>query len=932
MRASAVLFVILVPLQIAAGRGGKKPLGHDVYDGWVRITGESISADGKYLMYTLEPGEGDARLVISASGGGFADTVARGTGGSFTLGSDFAAFTIRPFFAAIKKARDDKKPADEQPKDSLGILRLPTHDVQTIPRVKSFRLPERGTGWIAYQLEKAAPDTARRPKPAKGDAPADRDRDGKEERGTTVVMRELATGKEYAFPYAKDYVLAKDGSRLIVTTTGNDSTAAPGVFVFSTATRRTDTIAIGKGTYRQPALDDSARQAAFVADRDTARGKQRFYALYRWKAGTDSAARMVDTLTRGMYRHWLVSPDGPVSFSRDGARLFFGTAPVPLPDDTTLIEEETAKLDVWNWRDRELQSQQIKSLDEEKKRSYTAEVILGEGRFVQLADTLLPAVVTADEGNAPYALGLSRLPYQRAETWEGTAAYDVYGVDLKSGARTLLRAHVRGGAGISPAGRFITWYDRKLRHWFAVTPAGGTPVNMTAQIRTSLGDELNDVPHEPDPYGSAGWTAGDSLMLVYDRFDIWGADPTGTRAARCLTGGMGRTAHIRYRYVRLDPEERFIRPGADMLLRAFDERDKRGGFAALRAGTAAGPRMLLMTPHAYPAVAKARNAPGMIFTREDFPEPTDLYLTDTSCAAPKRVSDSNPQQKEYLWGTAELVHWKAADGTPLDGLLYRPEGFDASKKYPMIVYYYERNSDFLHRYIAPAPTASTVNVALYVSRGYMIFIPDIRYRIGHPGQSAYDCIMSGVRSLLRRGFVDSTRMGLQGQSWGGYQTAYMVTRTKIFRAAMAGAAVANMTSAYGGIRWESGVARQFQYEKEQSRIGATLWERPDLYIENSPLFRADSIRTPLLMMNNDADGAVPWYQGIELFNALRRLDRPAWMLVYNGEAHNLVQRKNRKDLSIRMLEFFDHYLMDAPAPSWMTEGLPAVNKGKTMGY
>jgi len=932
MKPATVLIALLLSLQIAASQGAKKPLGHDVYDSWMRVTGESIAPDGKYVMYTLEPGEGDSRLVVTAPGGGYADTIARGTGGSFTPGSDFAVFPIKPLFAAIRKARDDKKPADEQPKDSLGILNLATRELQKIPRVKSFRLPTRGTGWVAYQLEKAAPDSARKSKPAKKDADAEKEKEVKEEKGTTVVMRELATGNEYAFPFAKDYVLAKDGTRLVVTTTGNDSAAAPGVFVFSAATRRTDTIAIGKGTYRQPAIDDSSRQVAFVADRDTARGKQRFYALYRWAAGTDSAARIVDTLTQGMYRHWLVSPDGAVSFSRDGARLLFGTAPIPLPEDTTLIEEETAKLDVWNWNDRELQTQQIKNLDADKKRSYAAEVILRDGRFVQLADTALPAIVAADEGCAPVALGLSRLPYQRAETWEGTPSYDVYAVDMATGARTLLRAHVRGGAEISPRGMYITWYDRKLRQWFAVNSRGGRQVNMTSAIRVPLFDELNDVPDDPEAYGSPGWTAGDSLMLIYDRFDIWEADPTGARPARCLTAGAGRKAHMRYRYIRLDPEERFIRPGATMLLRAFDELDKRGGFARVREGFDAAPGMLLLTPHMYAAVAKARSASGMIFTREDFTEPADLYSTDTTFQSPRRLSDCNPQQKDYLWGTAALVHWKAPDGKPLDGLLYTPEGFSPRKKYPMIVYYYERNADLLHRYFVPAPTASTVNVALYVSRGYILFIPDIRYRVGHPGQSAYDCIMSGVRSLLKRGFVDSARMGLQGQSWGGYQTAFMVTRTNMFRAAMAGAAVANMTSAYGGIRWESGLARLFQYEKEQSRIGASLWERPDLFIENSPLFRADSIRTPLLMMNNDADGAVPWYQGIELFNALRRLNRPAWMLVYNGEAHNLVQRKNRKDLSIRMLEFFDHYLMDKPAPPWMTNGLPAVDKGKTLGY
>jgi dipeptidyl aminopeptidase/acylaminoacyl peptidase len=310
----------------------------------------------------------------------------------------------------------------------------------------------------------------------------------------------------------------------------------------------------------------------------------------------------------------------------------------------------------------------------------------------------------------------------------------------------------------------------------------------------------------------------------------------------------------------------------------------------------------------------------------------ELFATTPALTDLHQISDTNPQQKEYLWGTVELVTWKAADGKPIEGLLYKPENFDPGKKYPMLVYYYERNSDLLHQYTPPAPSASSINRTYCVSNGYLVFIPDIRYRIGHPGRSAMDCIIPGVKALIKSGFVDSSRIGIQGQSWGGYQTAFLITQTSMFRCAFAGAAVSNMTSAYGGIRWESGRVREMLYEKSQSRIGATLWERPDLYIENSPLFHADRVTTPLLLMHNDNDGAVPWYQGIEFFTALRRLNKPVWMLVYNNEEHNLVQTKNRKDLSTRMMQFFDHFLKGAPMPVWMSRGLPAINKGKVLGY
>jgi len=251
----------------------------------------------------------------------------------------------------------------------------------------------------------------------------------------------------------------------------------------------------------------------------------------------------------------------------------------------------------------------------------------------------------------------------------------------------------------------------------------------------------------------------------------------------------------------------------------------------------------------------------------------------------------------------------------------------------MIVYFYERSSDGLYNYMPPAPSASIINRTFAVSNGYLLFVPDIPYVIGYPGQSCYNAVVSGTYALLDRfEFIDKSRLGLDGQSWGGYQIAYLVTQTDLFSCAYAGAVVSNMTSAYGGVRWQTGMSRMFQYEHTQSRIGGTLWDKQFQYIENSPIFFVPKINTPLLLMHNDADGAVPWYQGIEFIIALRRLEKPAWMLSYNDEAHNLVRRANRKDISIRKMQFFDHYLKNAPMPYWMKYGISQIEKGKIDGY
>jgi dipeptidyl aminopeptidase/acylaminoacyl peptidase len=321
----------------------------------------------------------------------------------------------------------------------------------------------------------------------------------------------------------------------------------------------------------------------------------------------------------------------------------------------------------------------------------------------------------------------------------------------------------------------------------------------------------------------------------------------------------------------------------------------------------------------------------MIFAKENFQSFPDLHYADLGVQRSKRVSNANPQQAERRWGTCELYEWTALDGQRLQGLLVKPEGFDPKRQYPMVVNFYERSSDELHRHDAPAPGRSTINYPYYASRGYLVFSPDIPYRTGYPGESCYNAVVSGVTSLIDRGFVDRGRIGVQGHSWGGYQVAYLLTKTNIFKCAESGAPVVNMFSAYGGIRWATGLSRMFQYEHTQSRIGGTIWEYPMRYYENSPLFSMDKVQTPVLILHNDADGHVPWYQGIEYFTALRRLGKPAWLLNYNEEPHWPVKLQNRKDFQLRMSQFFDHYLLDKPMPQWMQRGVPAVEKGIRQG-
>jgi len=497
----------------------------------------------------------------------------------------------------------------------------------------------------------------------------------------------------------------------------------------------------------------------------------------------------------------------------------------------------------------------------------------------------------------------------------------------------------------SPDSKFLVWYNNADKQIYSYEIATEKIVSLTKGIDVSFANELDDTPQMASPYGSGGWAAEDKAIYLYDRYDVWQIDPKGLTPAINLTEGLGRKNNFTFRIVRLDnvllppgtPGIKMepIKPKETIYFSVFDNNTKNNGYYYKEMGKRK-PEMKswIVEPVTFVYLNKAKTGPVITYVKHNFTNSPDVWVTKDNFKTQTKVTDINPQQRDYNWGTSELVRWKSATGLDVDGILYKPEDFDPNKKYPMIVYFYERTSDMLHFYRAPAPSRSTINITYFTSNGYLVFLPDIYYEIGYPGKSALDCIVPGVKMLCENPWVDSENVAIQGQSWGGYQVAYMVTRPDLFKwkAAGAGAPVANMTSAYGGIRWGSGMVRQFQYEHTQSRLGKTLWEGFDLYIENSPLFFADKVETPLLIMHNDEDDAVPWYQGIEYFTALRRLGKPVWMLQYNKEKHNLVSRVNAKDLSIRLSQFFDHYLKGAPMPVWMKTGVPATMKGIDWGF
>lgn len=938
-------------LALAAGAGSseaKKPLDHDAFDSWQSVTNGPITNDGEWASYSTVPQEGDGVLTFYNTRTGKRIDIPRGYTPAFTYNGEWALALVKPFYSVTRQAKIDKKKDHEMPCDSLVMINLKNGNITRVADVLSYKIGEKGGQWVAWLSR----DTALVAPSVLSD----------KEAGRPMVLRDLPTGHTKTVKWVNDYAFSKDGRNLAFNTRnhGKDSVATDGMGVIMLPDTALllldrDRVAYGKPIFNEEgtllaftATGDSAKTGTprydlFVADLTKPNSAPEQYAIREWERDVPNYGRPHSSdpeeqaelekkwakMMNNRGEELVINQYSVPQFSHDGRRVIVNVAPYIAPDDTTIVDFERAKLDIWVWNTPFTPPQENITLDKWKKKGCPVVLDLASGNTTLLSRDRIVEVEGPDRWDGRWALVMDPEENIIEQQWNYQVPTAAYTVDLTNGIRNRF-ATISTEASLSPAGRYVTWFQD--RNWYAYSPETGETVNISADIPYPLWLEDDDHPMSPDPYGLAAWESDDKAVLLYDRYDIWSVDPSGKRKPVCLTASDGRKEHLRYRYHNTDPEKRSLDKGDDILLDLFSYDSKKKGFASMKYGNPVAPSTLVLDEYTFNQVKKAKDANVYTWQKGNFSTIPQIYLAKgKDFKGMKRLSDANPQMAEYSWGDAQLVKWHAYNGVETEGVLYTPENLDPDKKYPMLVVFYETNSEELYRHYTMEPSWSWVNYPFYVSRGYVVFVPDVHYTPGVPGESAYNYICSGVEDLCAKyNWIDKDRIGIDGQSWGGYQTVFLVTRTDMFACAGSGAPVSNMTSAYGGIRWESGSSRQAQYECGQSRIGKTLWEAPELYIANSPVFHADRVKTPLLIMHNDADGAVPWYQGIELFMCLRRLQKPVWMLQYNDEAHNIRARKNRKDITIRLQQFFDHYLKGDPMPDWMKRGIRAERKGQDM--
>jgi len=936
-----VLFIIFFGFGLSSvfSQEAKRAFNSSDIDGWVNFSATTMSPSGKWLAYGAFPQHGDGEIIVRhlptarelrVPAGAIPplpfprlthpdEKRAKPEAPSliFTTDNQYLISTTFPALETLANLRKASREHNPKFSRTLAITKLSNGKSHNVPQVKSVQVPTRNGNWIAYQLP-----------------PDPRNQKASYTIGSTLILRNLETRKERGFSYVTEYKFSRDGLTLLYVVSA-PKTRKNGVYAYSPGLDSSPvSLFRSRGQHTKLTWNHAQNQAAFLSKLTGRRTKDKTsWQLFLWERGDRKVTPVPASTWAALPNKMQLSEHAPLRYTRDDQKLIIAVAKPaikPAPASKDLADFVVA--DIWSGHDGLIQTRQAVLSKLEKKRTFGGLYDFKTKRYTLLADEKMTDVIISESGT--HVLGCDFRPYERLRDFDATYC-DVYTIDAITGERKLVIEKLRGKSGdegkpslrLSPNGNHALYFQHD--HWHLLNLATGQSSNLSSSSPVPVSRELHDKPEPKPDSGWAGWNHDSQSVLVYDRYDIWQLFTDG-RSPTNLTRGHGRENRIIYRAQRITAQEKglprahndFTKP---LILRGECETTRASGFFRLNPSSETTPEKLLWGDKNYRYAGRALRADALMLTAQRFDEFPDVWITNSTLTTPRKVTDGGAQLKPYLWGTAELIDYKNSKGVPLQAALYKPDNFDPHNKYPLIVYTYERLSRIVHQFFSPV-YSSNISFPLYTSNGYLVMLADIAYTTGEPGPSALDAVNSALDAVISRGFVDEEALGIQGSSWGGYTSSYVITQTNRFRAAEAGAIVSNMTSAYAGIRWTSGQPRLFQYEQSQSRIGQPLAEAPELYLKNSPVFHANKVQTPLLILHNDRDGAVPWTQAVEYYLALRRYEKPVWLINYNDEGHGVGRRANVKDFSKRMWQYFDHYLRGAPAPDWLTQGVPYLDR------
>ncbi len=907
--------------------GAKKVLGLADIGRWNRIGNAALSADGKWMTYVQTPNEGDGTLFVRQLDGTKTYSIPVGSAPVFSDDSRFVGYFVAPPTPAGGRGgrggrgggrgqAGDAAPA-AAPQRRFELLDLATGDKYSVPDGMTFKFAK-GSHFLAVRTNKANQSA--------------------KQNGADLVLRELTTGLVQNIGNVNLYDFDDAGHLLAYTVDAADR-MGNGVYVVDLATSQSKVLSSAAADFDQLTWSDKGSSLAVLKGDKKKENVQKDNVLMVWQDVGSIKPRLTEydpAKDAGFPKQYVLSELGALRWTRDGSRIYVGLKDQE-PDKTpaTPSTEPQANVDVWHWKDAEVQSVQMIRLAAERRTTLPAVFNVSSGTLVRVSDEVMRNVTATPDPK--WAIGRIDTTYRTEVQWGGNRA-DYFRVNTETGERSPIANGLMRTMGSSPNGKwFLYLKDKKI-----VVYNTETGRNVTLGGNVSFIDATDDHPYEKPTYGVAGWSKDGKSVIVNHRFDLYLLPLDGGKAVN-LTGGVGDAQQIQFRLLRLDrqgggrggrgggafgaaqgEEDEGVDLSKPLLLSAYGEWTKKSGYYTLAPG--AKPVPLIYEDASVGQAVKAENADRVIFTRQSFTQSPDYWLSNTAFASPTKLTNANPIIDEYAWGTRVLVDFKNSKGQRLQGTLTLPANYQPGKQYPMLVYFYELLSNTHHQFPMPA-FDDRPHFAEYASDGYLVFEPDIVYEIGKPGTSALDCVTSGVKKVIEMGYADPKHIGIQGHSWGGYQTSFILTQTNMFAAVVTGAPPTDLVSFYDETYPGTGTLQQGIVEVGQVRMGTNPWDNHQLFEEQSAVYNVRNIKTPFLILHGTADNAVDWHQGLELYGAARRWGKQVILLSYPGEPHHLAKKENQKDFQERMKQFFDHYLKGTPAPKWMTDGVPQTKKG-----
>jgi dienelactone hydrolase len=891
----------------------------------------------------------DGKETKFPGGGGFGSL-------TFSFDSKWFAFSYSP------SARASALPGGLRPKAKVVLVNLATAEKTEIEGAAGFQFAGEAANFLAYRkaAEGGGFAGAGGPVGPGGVTPTTPAPAAPTGRGTDLVLRDLATGTDLVLGNVAEYGFDKKGHFLVMVIDAQGQ-IGNGVHLRDMKTGLVTPIESGKAAYRDLTWNRDGNAFTLVKGVEDRTLEGLWYSLIGFsELGPKPTKVSFDPKDdKGFPAGMGVSLNRSVQWADDLGGILFGFSEAKKRGDGTATQAPTTPptggpgggrrggrgdggglgavtssstagkpdLAVWHWKDERLQPMQERQAGADRSFAHLGVYRVKEKKFVRLSDDEVKQVTPLPKQK--YAIGRDLRPYQYMSQLDGRDFVDLFVIDMATGQKKKAFTKVRplpipGQIGVSPNPNGDKFVYHQDGHFHVYDMAAGTSVNVTAKVDATFVNTEDDHNVDKPPTQVIGWTKDGKHVILSDGWDLWKVAADGSGGTNMTVNGKSES--IRYRSLQqFDPDR--TEPGLDPALPAYvniyGEWTKKSGFGKLDPNKP-GVTSLVSGDYTYgPILQKARNADVFLFTRQSFTEYPDYYLATAAFPDAKKVTDANPQQSNYLWSAGtKLVDYKGLGGKRLQGALFLPANYEPGKKYPTIVYIYEKLSQSVHQYSAPSVPGGGFQPTIYTSNGYAVFMPDIVYRLNDPGMSAVECVLPGLDAAIATGIVDPAKVGLHGHSWGGYQTAFLVTQTNKFKAAVAGAPLTDLVSMYSSVYWNTGSANQPIFESSQGRFTGGYWEQQDAYIRNSPVYHATKVQTPLVILHNDKDGAVDFTQGVEYYNTLRRLQKPVVMLQYKGENHGLVKPENKKDYAVRMKEFFDHQLMGKPAPDWWQDGVP----------